>query len=176
MNNIKNLIKYPLSDDEIFELLNGQTKIVLYPDLKKYKNIDELFYPYDNVVILYIVQNKNGNVSGHWVGLLKRGDTIEFFDSYGSKPDDTFDHIDYDVRVQNGEIKPLLSRLLKNSPYKLEYNEKQLQKLKYGINTCGYYVVLRILLKDLSIKEFQQLFNGKNNDINVIKYILKILS
>lgn len=62
MSDIKNL---PLSSEDIKKLLNGKTKIILYPDLKKYKDIDSLLYPYNNVVILYINNYDENTISGH---------------------------------------------------------------------------------------------------------------
>ena len=49
---LERLKKKALSDEEIFNALNGHTKIYLYGDILDVKNIDELFGTYDSVVIL----------------------------------------------------------------------------------------------------------------------------
>ena len=63
-----------LSDEEIFNALSGHTRIFLYRDIVEMHDINELFGPYDSVVLLY---EKEPNV-GHWVGLIRNNDVIDF--------------------------------------------------------------------------------------------------
>ena len=73
-----------LSSDDILKALDSKVKIIQYPDISKYKTIDNLLAPYNRVVILYLT-TKN---YGHWVCIFKnKNNQIEFFDSYGIKPD-----------------------------------------------------------------------------------------
>ena len=72
----------PLSNVDIINKLNGKTNIFMYPDLARVRKVEDILVN-DSVVILY---ETKPNV-GHWVCILKRGDTIEFFDSYGIFPD-----------------------------------------------------------------------------------------
>ena len=79
---------------------------------------------YKGSVIL--INNDSGN---HWVLLLKRGKTIEFFDSYG-------------VPFEESEISSLADTLdLK----KVESNRVQFQKYSANINTCGKHVLFRLM-------------------------------
>jgi hypothetical protein len=75
------LKRIPLSDADILNRLRGRTNIVMYRDLYRYRNIEELLIN-DSAVILYEKQPKNG----HWVCRIRylfNGEpTIEFFDSY----------------------------------------------------------------------------------------------
>ncbi len=85
-------------------------------------------------------------------------------DSYGDKPDEIFKYIPKKIRQKyNFTGKPYLSKLLINSPYKIEYNEIQGQKDGEGIATCGRHCIFRILLKDLPLETYQaimQMFDG----------------
>ncbi|HMG14194.1 MAG TPA: hypothetical protein VK590_02035 [Saprospiraceae bacterium] len=141
-----------LSEDDLRRLLPG-VKIVSYPDLEKYKSLEELLYPNDEVIILYLKRLKDGSYDesyGHWVGLFRNKGIVSFFDSYGGKPDDY------------KQIEPYLSKLLldyserKNVP--IEYNDHQFQKWEPDIATCGRHTAMRIAFKDLPLKDYIYLF------------------
>ena len=78
---------YSLTNDDVKDYMDNRVKIVAYYDLHKYNSIDELLYPYDKVVIMYSMTERN---NGHWVCLFRNYDRkeIEFFDSYGIIIDD----------------------------------------------------------------------------------------
>lgn len=150
-----------LSNKDILKALNNKTKVIQYKDLLDYKDIDDLLYPHDNVVILY---NTNKNY-GHWTCIIKRNNDIEMFDSYGYKPDDQQKYITEKVKLDNNMNFPYLTYLLYKSKnkYKVHYNNYKLQSEKNGINTCGRWVILRIHLKNMNINEFAKII--KNDKI-----------
>lgn len=149
---IHDLRKYPYSGEDIMELLQNKTKILTYPDLMKYDNIDDVLYPYDNAVILYLTKP----AFGHWTAIMKRGDTIEFFDPYGHFPDDILKKLDPKIKKKLGQNYPKLSELLYNSDqnYKIVYNDTQLQEYNKNISNCGRHVGLRLALKDYPLEEY----------------------
>lgn len=158
---LSNKISKALSDQDILRLINGKAKIVLYPDIKNYKSIDQLLYPYGAVIILYLTRKNYG----HWTTLFKLNDnTLEMFNSYGTYIDDDLDYIPENFRISSGQSYPLLGWLMYYSPYKLTYNEHKFQKRGRNINTCGRWVALRLLYRHLSLKEFHNLFKGKDSD------------
>ena len=54
MNRIEQIIRKPLSDTDLRHIL-GDCKIITYPELSKYNNINELLpNPYDFVIILLL--------------------------------------------------------------------------------------------------------------------------
>ena len=88
---------------------------------------------------------------GHWVCILRYGKTIEAFDSYSGTIDNELKFIPEVMKRMLGEDKKHLGRLLKDvKDRQVIYSKKRLQKLEDGINTCGRWVILRILM----MKEF----------------------
>ena len=159
---IDKLKRKALSDDEIFNALSGHTRIFLYQDIMNAETIDDLFGPYDSVVLLYEKEPK----VGHWVGLLRRGDTIEFFDSYGLFPESEKDYIDHKFLKNTGQLKNKLAKLLHDAwylGYKVEYNDYDLQVMKDGVSTCGRHVISRIWHKDMNIDEYNKFINSFKN-------------
>jgi hypothetical protein len=161
---------YSLSNFDIMDLLKGQTKVITYDQLAKYKTIDELLSPYGSVVILYI--NSPTGDYGHWCAVIKHADRIEHFDSYSMVPDGEFKMIDKKTRKLNYKGLPYLSKLLYKSKYEIEYNHEQLQAFGDDISTCGRWVVLRIILKDIPLNEFIKLIKDTEMDPDVLVTIL----
>ena len=151
----------PLSDTQVKALCDGKVKIVTYPELARCKSMKELLAPYNSVIILYISM---GNV-GHWCALNQVSDgkgkkkLLEFFDPYGSKPDDHLFPLPADFRKKNNMIRAHLCNLMYDSGFPLSYNEHGFQKLAENIQTCGRWCALRVMLKDLTLKQFDEIFN-----------------
>jgi hypothetical protein len=138
-----------LSNFEIMELLGDKTRILTYPEIKKHKSVDDLLYPWGNVVILYMT----GDSYGHWTTLFKHSDgSIEYFDSYGKMPDQPLE-IEF-INDIGGQERFYLTRLLNICKRKIIYNHHKLQSKDKRISTCGRWVVLRLLNKDKSLEEF----------------------
>lgn len=169
----------PLSDGDIESMMQGKVNIVYYPDVHKYKSVDELLHPYGCCIILYVSKPH----TGHWVCLTVRPEIhmkkngnpkiiLEYFNPYGSDntfgysgmPDDELHFIDDQFRIENNEDYPYLTRLILNCDYKLTYNEFPFQKLNSDIKTCGRWTVLRCLLRELSLEQFRDLFLGLYGD------------
>lgn len=141
---------YALSSNDIRTLVD--TNVISYDELRQINNIKDVMKN-GSVVILY--ESKEGR--GHWVTLKenKEGDTIYFLDSYGMLIDDEFNFINDDfIKTKYDDDRTTLRRLLYNSDYKeIEYNEKQLQSFKEGVNTCGRYAVA-FIYSGLTLDEF----------------------
>jgi len=150
-------MNYSLSDQDILRI-NPRTHVYLYSDIKKFKNIDQLLYPYDSAVILYEwKRDKNGSV-GHYVTInrLNNG-VIEYMDSYGCQIDRPLKQLknsSESFKRWTNQDKQYLLRLLINSNSPVSYNQYQLQSTDDGISTCGRYAVLRGLYKNLSLEDF----------------------
>jgi len=131
-------------------LHEGSTKIIKYSELSRYETIEDLLPKDTDFRIILIEQNYN---SGHWACILRYGKTIEWFDSYGIKPDGELKFISTIKKKLLGEDHKYLTGLLNEADsrgWNVIYNKKKLQKLKDGINTCGRWVLLRItMMKDM---------------------------
>lgn len=153
-SNIEDLIKYqykyPLSYSDMEKIANGKLKIILYTDLEKIKDINELFNPYGGFIVLY----QSTPSFGHWVSILRvDSKTIEHFDPYGYSLDEELKF------CQKMELKPWLSALIKQSKYKnVICNNLPLQSKNTNISTCGRWAVIRQILKDYPLKDFINLF------------------
>jgi hypothetical protein len=150
-----------LSNNDILKKLRNRANIALYPDLYKYRNIDDLLGPYGAVVLLFESEPKYG----HWVCIFKRdSNTIEFFNPYGGYPDDSLLQINKEFRKQSGQIYPILSILLLESPYYLTYNEFQFQKHGMNVKTCGRHCIVRLLFRNLDLYDYHDMLDKIKNE------------
>lgn len=161
MDNIDELKAKPLSNYEIMNALNNKVNMLTYDELVNYDDIDHVLGKYGVCVLL--VETKENN--GHWICMFKtisdnkkKEPIVSFFDSYALPVDDQLHFVNMKFREENNMLYPYLSYLLYKCPYPIEYNEHQFQKLSPQINTCGRWVILRLLLKHLSLKKFYKLF------------------
>ncbi len=152
----KKLDKYidiALSNKDLLELVDGKANLVLYPDLHKYKNIDQVLGKYGAAFILFCSKPRYG----HWSVLFKRDpQTLEWFNSYSDKwPDETLDFIEPGFRRRSNQYHTTLSKLMYDSPYNLEYNEFPFQKKGGSIKTCGRHAAYRLLFRDLNLYDYK---------------------
>ncbi len=154
-----------LSNYDILKLIDGKANIVLYPNLYKYDNIDDILEPYGAFVLLFEARPKYG----HWTCIFKLDDdTLEFFNPYGGYPDDTLKYIPENFSKQTYQNHTYLTQLLLRSPYNLTYNEYRFQQMGKNIRTCGRHCVTRLLYRWMSLEEYYEFLKGlaKMFDIN----------
>jgi hypothetical protein len=168
---------FALGGNDIYKYLNGKIKVLEYKEIRKYKDIDSLLKPFDKVAILYPWKvEPDGGLFGHWVGLMKnKNGNVEYFNSYGSFLENgVMKNIDVNFKKRHGEDFKYLTYLLYISDYKVEYNPKTLQSS--DSNTCGRWVLYRLLRDDLTIEQFNKLFtkNKIKNDIKILNLVYNI--
>ena len=152
-------ISKSLTDDDLTRYLGGGIgdNIIKYSDLKTYKSITDLLPTNKSYKIILIEDDIN---KGHWVLVCRINGTVEFFNSYGEPVDKQKNMIGECKNMILGQTKNDLTKLFKNRPknMKFVFNNKPFQKLKNGINTCGRWVILRILMlgMDMELDEFQK--------------------
>ena len=147
--NFEKVADYELGEDDIRKLL-GNVRIMTYPDLAK-ETVQSLFPSDGIVVILFLTESK---VKGHWTSLSKKGNVLEYFDSYGIKPDGERAWLDKRERIALDEVRPLINELIKTHTGPVYYNEKKLQK--GSVATCGRHVVVRGWNLDLPISTYSK--------------------
>ncbi len=150
--------------------------LIFYRDLHTIQDINELFQISNNIIILY----RTTRDYGHFVSLLNYDDHIEYFDSYGEKPDYELKYSQESVRQMQGRIMPHLTHLFniakRKDRKKIVYNKIRLQQFHNHVNTCGRWSALRIKFRHLNIKQFQHLFIGQSqNPDAIVTYLTYLL-
>ena len=148
---IKKNISTPMSDQDLINELGSQFRdnIFLYSDLQKYNSITELL-PTDKSFKILLVRDQPN--SGHYVVILRYGDTIEWFDSFGLYPSNELNYIDSNENQQLGQTKGLLKSLLDqaiNDGFQVVYNKLKMQEFSTDnkvISVCGRFCCLRIIM------------------------------
>lgn len=155
---MKQDLDYSLSNDDIMRILGRKIKIIAYPMFSKIFDIVKFLEMNNNELIIFFEEDKVGNsVSGHWesMKLDPQTKTVQFFDSYGLKPDECRDYLSKNKLIQLKEFKPELNRLLMNAAeqgYKIFYNHIRYQQMKADVSTCGKWSSNFLLNGNLALK------------------------
>lgn len=145
---IHRFINKPTTPDDIYKISKKQFNMILYSDIHKYDNIDQLFGNKRFVIILYEYKPENG----HYILLMKTKKTIEYFDSIYRFPDFVLKLLDEKTRANLNEDELYLCDLLEKSDYNIEYNAESIQKK--GTACCGCWCALRMAFPDCSVEDF----------------------
>ena len=154
---LNNEMKEFISDSDLTYYLgkNFKKNIIKYSDIDDYSTIDKLLPGKKSYKIILIEDTYN---SGHWVCLMRNGSTLEYFNSYGLKPSVELDGLPKLVNKQLDQDVKHLNILLNKalSKYDIIYNKVKFQKLENNVNTCGKWVLIRVMLfKKLSMDLYQ---------------------
>jgi hypothetical protein len=141
---------YPLSNSDIEEIL-GPTKVFTYPDLADIENWEDAFDDQGRCVLLFLTEDRQ---TGHWIGLIRNDTTIEYFDPYGEPPEGDKKWLSKEKLRQLDEVQPYLTQLLRASGRRVYYNQHQFQSDRSDVNTCGRWVVSRLLLRKKTLPQF----------------------
>lgn len=150
---LKKQMKEYTSDTQIENFFGrGFKKNVLkYSDIEDYDTIDKLLPGKRNFKIILLESTYN---SGHWVCIMKYGDTIEYFNSYGLIPSKELDSNSELVNRQLEQDVKYLNLLLNKAldKYNIIYNKRKFQKLDPVIATCGNWCIIRgVMFKDANM-------------------------
>jgi hypothetical protein len=155
----KELRAYSLSNFDIHKMI-PTLKIMSYPDLLQYRSIDQVLDEKGRLMILYLTSDE---YTGHWICLLKKGNKIEFFDPYGNlKPDEEDQWVSSKKLKQFDQDTHYLTKLLKESGYKVVYNKFPFQAESSDIATCGRHCATRLYFKHLTLPEYTQMVLDSN--------------
>lgn len=168
---LNKLEAYPLSNKDIQNLVPG-ANIVLYPDLHRYRSLDDVIGVNGSAFLLF--ESKPNY--GHWC-LIHRGpygnntnwssDMIEFFNPYSGYPDDCLALINKKFARESHQDKTYLSELMIRSPYRLSFNQYPFQKHSSDIKTCGRHCVSRLYMKNMSLDEYYSWMKRMEREYNV---------
>lgn len=162
MKNILDVYKSTaLSNFDLIDLVGGKANVEVYPEVHKYKTIDDLLGPNNACFLLFETEPR----FGHWCALVKYGNTVEFFDPYSGYPDNVLDFIPKDFKKKSKQNYPYLTKLLYECPYEIEFNDHKYQKKSDKINTCGRHCACRILFKNLDLKEYDKMIKKLSKEL-----------
>ena len=163
-----------LNHKQIQYYLGQLCKIIRYGELKDIDNLDTYMKDIKYLVILYEEEKHRG----HWCCVIKDNvqNIFEFFDSYGTKPDEQLQDIPMVIRNNLNMEFPLLGQLMFESCRETVYNDHKLQKLSDKISTCGKWVILRCMMSELPIDAFAALFMHKYMSDKYCHEIYKLMT
>ena len=153
----------PLSNEDVQDILSKYgkpCKFLLYEDIPKVKNINELL---PRTLILYQLQE-----IGHFCCVFENEEGLNFFDPLGYRPDIQLELVRPDlVHSKNQDFTYLLC-LFGKTRQNIIWSDTKLQKHK--TSTCGHWCTIRMLYENLSDKEFTSCFRGiKDKDALIFK-------
>jgi hypothetical protein len=146
----KEIVSKPISIDTLRKLLPANSNAVLYKSLQRdSRSRGEIFKNNKTLAVLYegVIDGKR---QGHFVLLIPRAHSIEYFSSLGRSPAD---------EINSLHENPTAFRELLGKNY--TYNRKKLQVDSYTVSDCGFWVAARAILWKKKIGEFQKLFEPR---------------
>ena len=172
---------YKLSDKDISNIIGpSQCEVVTYPQLSKYKSINQMFANKPVKVILYVNEKTGNTLSGHWTIATKNGNRVDYLDSYGGLPDEPMVEWYSDQhKEETGQDVNYLSRMCHKfikEGGSVHYNNKQLQKFSPDINTCGRYCALFGRNYKIGVEKFDKILRkeAKGNGIGLDGYVTQL--
>jgi len=147
-------------------------KIIEYNDLGEYSEITNLLKKSIDFVIILI--ETIAESTGHWVCVLRYGNTIESFNSYGEAPDVQKNTLISKAKnIEFNQTENYLTNLLVKSDFNIVYNKLQLQKYSNNSATCGRWVTLRLLCllnHNMDLKRFLEFMIDLKNKLKNKSY------
>jgi hypothetical protein len=156
----------PLGDDQIKKAL-PDVPIVRYEELEKYNSIEQLLPKARSAAVIFLATTSPNK--GHWFAVMRSKKKIYYFDAYGKRPDKNLEFTPKNLRKEFGQNIPYLSYLLNKAiddGFKVSFNEVQYQSSDPAIQTCGYWIISRILFN---------LYEVNNNPRSYRKLIKKLM-
>lgn len=161
---LRQIRSYALSNDDINEILEPDTKVFTYPEFAKMSNINEAFDNLGRCVFLFLTESES---MGHWVCMFKRDGHIEYFSSYGDKPEAEREWVNQEQLEKLGQGQPYLLDLLQRSKMPVYVSTYPYQSDRKDISTCGRWCVARLICKELTHKQFYNLVKDEMKRHNI---------
>lgn len=143
MKTLAELVKTPLSLSHVQRLLPG-AKVCLYSKLSKMKTLPK--------ALVYLFLTSDG--FGHFCCVLRKGQDVELFDSYGIAPEAEHKFVSKEMLDHLGESRNLVFDICKTKGWSVSHSSAKLQGRE--AETCGRFCVERVRKQELSSEEFAQ--------------------
>tara|TARA_R110000782_G_C14627227_1_gene393976 strand:+ start:121 stop:669 length:549 start_codon:yes stop_codon:yes gene_type:complete len=166
---VENLESVELTDSDILDITRNKTNLMVYEDLEKYNDINDVLGEHGACIILF--QTKSAT-EGHWTLIFRSSPkTLTFFDPYGIPVDSEIKLSPFQLRIHEGKEVPHLSHLINQSEYKLLQNTTRYQQIFKNIADCGRHCCVRLLFRKYSPTRYKKFilnsFEGMNPDETV---------
>lgn len=138
---INRVEKIPVSLGNLKKFVPNNTACILYTDLK------ENLFPTGKTCVIVLLENKDSNI-GHFILLIKRPQTVEYWSSYGNKPE-------YAIKKTGND-----DRLLRYLPRKYIFNRYKFQN-QINSETCAMHTLTRAIFYEMSNEDYIKLFKYK---------------
>ena len=162
MQILQTIEKDALTMDQLKKLVGANIantcRWLTWDELTKFDTAEDLM-SLGAVVILLQIETRHAPSVGHFILLLDQGNHYEHFDSYGLTMEEELGI------TQEHHLTRIFDRYRK----RLINNTVKLQTLRQDVNTCGRWVVARLMLKKLILDDFLKLikYYGKHTDDTV---------
>lgn len=164
---IKKVEAAPISFDYIKQSIGPkhveQTSFVTYDELKPVQKMTDILT--DQKPNLIILLNNKKDI-GHFILIMKYGNNYEHFDSYGLKWDQEL------AITHQPKLKMFFSAMYSSH---VTNNTMNLQTWDRSSNTCGRYVVARLLLRHIPLQAFLDIFQTNITADHIISYLTLLL-
>ena len=160
---LENIERTPVSVAFLKKRVPDNVSVVSYESLKG-KHRSEVFRGKRAVICLI---PKKGSKMGHFVALLPRRHHIEYFSSLGNSWERELDLLSEPHKI----FKELFGK-------SFIYNRAKLQSGSYKVEDCAAWVLARVFLSKLKLREFVQLFqrtvslSGSDDIVAVLTLLL----
>ena len=141
---LETIERTPVSIGFLKKKVPENVDVFAYEQLKN-KHRSDVFKNKRGIIVLI---PKKGHKKGHFVALIPRRNHIEYFSSLGNSFETELAQLNEPLTI----FKKLLGK-------QFIYNNIRFQSGQYNINTCGAWVLARVKLAGLKMREFQKLFN-----------------
>jgi hypothetical protein len=153
-NMVRMLRATPLSTDDIITGMEGKAKVVIYPELSRIGSLDQLFEPYNKIILLYLTAPSYGHYVCLWRDIHHQ---VYYFDSYGGGIDGPLTYNTTEKNNSLGQGHKFLTNLLLQERPRVFVNTYKLQKEGRADAECGRYAILRLQLSMIGHKMFYDL-------------------
>lgn len=160
---IKSIELKPMSDGNLKYYIGTNAKILSYIDLCKYDDISQLLR---NINDFFVLLYNHTRDEGHWVCLIKRENTIEYFDPLGYDVDYLLKDTNKNLNgIKKNHLKNLLNKCVEN----VIENKVKFQEQEDDIQTCGRHVCYRIFQanKGRNLVEYYKILTNFKNISNL---------
>lgn len=148
--------RFPFSDANLRTVMEGKARIMTYRTLMDCNDLEEVLGEHGAVIILYETRPNYG----HWCCMYSAAPgLIEFFDPYGFPPDSQLQY------CKGMNVYPVLEDMFKRAGVRCHWSSAKFQKESDSVSTCGRWCSLRIALREINPKAFEEMFLSKRNKL-----------